>query len=265
MTRNDMRQSTCNRNSQEFRYDDVLPRHKKMAAENNKQDGNGSVLLCLGKKKNYKTTADCVVLHSHNHSMENKGRNVYGCGAAGCDSFDAQSKLKKTSSAINTNRGRHFGTGLLQNMNRRESWHRGRRYLMCEYTSDISDAVSSDEYDMLHNKGRGSRRMRCQYRVNSRRVITSRRRVIRLLVVVLLAFALCVFPFHLKSLLIHWHTFPPNDITLDVLSPIAFLMLYMNSALNPILYWLFSDSFRRSFKETCCRQALGSCNGRRGR
>ncbi|XP_035827090.1 uncharacterized protein LOC118478173 [Aplysia californica] len=131
-----------------------------------------------------------------------------------------------------------------------------RRHLACDFTSDVSDVTSSEEYDMLAANGAPSRRRRRQYQMNSERVLASRLRVVRLLVIVLLTFAICVFPYHVKFLIMFWHPQPTSK--LDILSPLSFAMLYMNSALNPILYWVFSDSFRTSFKDTC-RRTCTSC------
>ncbi|CAL1527884.1 unnamed protein product [Lymnaea stagnalis] len=133
---------------------------------------------------------------------------------------------------------------------------RSRRYLSCDFTSE-SDATSSEEYDMVPHTGLSSvRRAKCPYRMSSHRVLSSRRRVIRLLVVVLLTFAVCVLPTHLKLLLMFWGVYPTTETKHDILSPLSFVLLYINSALNPILYWVFSDAFRRSFKDNCRRTCL---------
>ena len=136
-----------------------------------------------------------------------------------------------------------------------------RASVTCDFTAEgSSETTSTDEYDMQilkSQEGKNSipKRVRVQYRVNSQRVLQSRKRIIRLLVVVLLTFVVCVLPFHLKFILMFWNIYPTPTTRMDILSPLAFVMLYMNSALNPILFWVFSDSFRRSlrdsFRRTC--------------
>lgn len=73
----------------------------------------------------------------------------------------------------------------------------------------------------------------------------ARRKVIRLLIALVVSFAICVLPYHVrilwltfsKPLLKPWHTFIP---------PLTFVMYYLNSALNPILYAFLSNKFRSS-------------------
>lgn len=92
-----------------------------------------------------------------------------------------------------------------------------------------------------------------QTRMNCQRAVRSRRRVIRLLVAVVISFMVCVLPHHIRILLLFWQV-PMYDWE-GLLSPVSFLILYLNSALNPILYALFSANFRKSFKEAIpCRR-----------
>ncbi|ESP05383.1 hypothetical protein LOTGIDRAFT_103326 [Lottia gigantea] len=85
--------------------------------------------------------------------------------------------------------------------------------------------------------------------------LTARRKVIRLLMILLITFAFCVLPNHLRVLLHYWHIDPPQSAGIGLLPPVSYLLLYLNSALNPGLYWVFSESFRRSLRETfTCRR-----------
>nr|KAG5711731.1 hypothetical protein BaRGS_023495 [Batillaria attramentaria] len=102
------------------------------------------------------------------------------------------------------------------------------------------------------NAGGGHRRLRCHYRVSSQRGLKSRRRVIRLLIAVVTTFAVCVLPYHVRNLLHYWQIQTPSGGVLDILSPVASVMMYLNSGLNPFIYWMFSDHFRRSLKESLC-------------
>ncbi|XP_059168896.1 trissin receptor-like [Physella acuta] len=134
-----------------------------------------------------------------------------------------------------------------------------RRYIACDFTSE-ADVTSSEEYDMISKDGSTRPRVQCRvYQVSSHRVLNSRRRVIKLLIVILLTFAVCVLPYHLKLLLLHWEIYPTDSSNMDFMSPLAFIMLYVNSAVNPVLYWVFSDTFRRSFRDSCRRNCVRSC------
>ncbi|RUS84697.1 hypothetical protein EGW08_007525 [Elysia chlorotica] len=81
---------------------------------------------------------------------------------------------------------------------------------------------------------------------------SSRRRVIRLLVVVVCAFAVLVLPSHLVKLI------QICGMASDVMGSflgytvVSRMLMYMNSAVNPILYTFVSQSFRRSLKEAFC-------------
>jgi hypothetical protein len=82
--------------------------------------------------------------------------------------------------------------------------------------------------------------------------LVARRKVIRLLVSVIISFALCVLPYHMRML---WMVFFQPNISLwqSLVPAITFLFYYMNSGLNPILYAFLSENFRRSLYEviTC--------------
>jgi hypothetical protein len=84
-------------------------------------------------------------------------------------------------------------------------------------------------------------------------VVIGRKKVIRLLVVLVGTFSTCVLPYHINMLRSYWDK--EGTTPHPLLSPIAYLILYLNCALNPILYALFSNSFRRSFCESVmCRR-----------
>ncbi|XP_025110449.1 trissin receptor-like [Pomacea canaliculata] len=170
-----------------------------------------------------------------------------------------------------------------------------------EDTNDASDATSSDDFENRSpggtsadmkgvneysrggsfNKGssggaaaapavgsggggvRGRRRLKYHCRVSTQRGLASRRRVIRLLMAVVTVFGVCVLPFHVRNLLHYWHVSWPVGGVLDYLPPIAYFMLYLNSGLNPFIYWMFSDHFRRSLKETLCFWRRTRCSSSR--
>lgn len=95
---------------------------------------------------------------------------------------------------------------------------------------------------------------------SSDNVMTSRRRVIRLLIAVVLSFAACVLPYHIRQV---WLTFTdpdPDSYWQAMLIPITFIVYYLNSALNPLLYAFLSDKFR-----TCLRDLVVKCRCRDNR
>lgn len=85
--------------------------------------------------------------------------------------------------------------------------------------------------------------------------LMARRRVIRLLMAVVVSFAACVAPYHARML---WQTWSQPDVSFGTLlvPPITFVLYYLNSAVNPILYAFLSDNFRKSLVEvvTCANQ-----------
>ncbi|WAR24819.1 TRISR-like protein [Mya arenaria] len=84
---------------------------------------------------------------------------------------------------------------------------------------------------------------------STRWVAKARQRVIRLLLCVVVTFAVCVFPHMMKVFDHYWAVFNISHSAMLILSPISFLILYLNSVLNPFLYAMFSTNFRKSFKE----------------
>ncbi|ELT88344.1 hypothetical protein CAPTEDRAFT_89772 [Capitella teleta] len=82
--------------------------------------------------------------------------------------------------------------------------------------------------------------------------LLARRKVIRLLIAVLMSFTLCVLPYYVWKMWQMWTEPSFNNWEL-LLTPITFVIFYLNSALNPLLYAFLSDKFRQSLIEvlTC--------------
>lgn len=111
--------------------------------------------------------------------------------------------------------------------------------------------------DTFYRSFRSRSQVSIPTRMNSGRALQNRRKVIRLLVTVVICFAVCVLPHHIRLLLKYWGIRTPGNGS--ILSVISFLILYLNSALNPILYALFSANFRKSFKEIFpCKRRFSS-------
>ena len=84
----------------------------------------------------------------------------------------------------------------------------------------------------------------------NRKSSNGRKEVVRLLAAIVLTFAICVLPHHLKVANYYWNIFTlPHRVDVYV-SPCSHLLLYLNSALDPILYALLSNNFRKGLKET---------------
>ena len=130
-------------------------------------------------------------------------------------------------------------------------------------TSPIDDKVFDDQLSFMSPK-RPFIRYRQTCLESSRKVARARKKVVRLLTAIVISFSLCVLPHHLKVLNHFWNIFTlPHAIDVYI-SPCSFIVLYLNSALNPILYALFSQNFRKRFKEAlpCIRRGTNkySCN-----
>ena len=81
--------------------------------------------------------------------------------------------------------------------------------------------------------------------------LSARRKVIRLLIAVVVSFAVCVLPYHIRVL---WQAFTEPQLT-DwhlVVTPFTFVLYYLNSGLNPLLYAFLSNKFRSSLSDVLC-------------
>lgn len=90
-------------------------------------------------------------------------------------------------------------------------------------------------------------------------VLRARRGVIRMLIVVVLTFALCNLPLHARKMWQYWSTnYRGGSDFSTLLTPLTFLISYFNSGINPLLYAFLSRNFRKGMKE------LLFCNCRGG-
>ncbi|KAL8562307.1 hypothetical protein ACOMHN_037263 [Nucella lapillus] len=120
------------------------------------------------------------------------------------------------------------------------------------HTGRMRDGVYSVRFAAAAAAAASSSAASCRYQVTAHRVLQSRRKVIRLLVAVLVVFACCVLPFHLRLLLrygLHvYFVHHPRGL----IKFVSQLLFFLNSALNPVLYSLMSHSFRRSARQVLC-------------
>ena len=83
-----------------------------------------------------------------------------------------------------------------------------------------------------------------------RAVVRTRQAAIRMLIVIVITFALCNFPYHLRKICQYYvPNYNIHGSLNQFMTPITFLLMYTNCALNPILYAFMSKHFRSSFKD----------------
>ncbi|XP_045505083.1 orexin/Hypocretin receptor type 1-like [Colias croceus] len=96
--------------------------------------------------------------------------------------------------------------------------------------------------------------------------LRSRRKAAKMLVAVVVMFAVCYFPVHLLSVLRVAYDVQQSDI-MTCISLISHVMCYANSAVNPLIYNFMSGKFRREFHRSyfkclcCCFGAPPEQNG----
>ncbi|XP_078359303.1 RYamide receptor-like isoform X2 [Oculina patagonica] len=88
---------------------------------------------------------------------------------------------------------------------------------------------------------------------------SSKKRVIKMLVTVTLAFAVCWFPLHLIHYFIYFDTATFQCMSLYLIL-LSFWLGHANSAINPVLYVIFNKTFRRAFLQALHIESYSSLN-----
>uniref|UniRef100_A0A915DYT1 G-protein coupled receptors family 1 profile domain-containing protein n=1 Tax=Ditylenchus dipsaci TaxID=166011 RepID=A0A915DYT1_9BILA len=87
------------------------------------------------------------------------------------------------------------------------------------------------------------------------RQLRDRKRAIKMLVFVVLIFAISYMPVHLHNIATAFHIEPQDEPNLTMIAFRKFIprfMSYSSSVLNPILYNFMSEKFRKEFRRACC-------------
>ncbi|XP_034234246.1 trissin receptor-like [Thrips palmi] len=98
-----------------------------------------------------------------------------------------------------------------------------------------------------HQRSRNGR----SYHVSaSQNILKARRGVVRMLIVVVLTFAICNLPYHARKMWQYWSASYEGDSSFSSLfTPATFLLTYFNSGINPLLYAFLSRNFRKGMRE----------------
>ena len=89
-------------------------------------------------------------------------------------------------------------------------------------------------------------------------LIRTWRKVVTLLIAVVLSFALCNLPFHIRKMVSYYYSgYKAMSDAALLATPVTNLLTYLNSALNPLLYSFMSHNFRSCVKDVLtCRYTL---------
>ncbi|GFO34807.1 cholecystokinin receptor type a [Plakobranchus ocellatus] len=189
-------------------------------------------------------------------------RNILNGRAASCNEFDE--KNTRSLEMVNLKRSKHQPQKAGRDSRRMCICTKlNQQYLMKAGGSPKSRySCSSEQYEAGQSKKdtccNSVLKQRMPFHRNQRprclpsptqRVLASRRRVVRLLLVVLVTFAVCVLPHHIRLVIYSWNMDFGTSAGAGFIAPVAFVLLYLNSALNPVLYSVLSESFRRGVYE----------------
>lgn len=88
---------------------------------------------------------------------------------------------------------------------------------------------------------------------------SSKKRVVKMLVTVTIAFAVCWFPLHAIHYYIYFETETFRCMSMTVIL-LSFWLGHANSAINPVLYVIFNKTFRRAFLHALHIESFQSVN-----
>ncbi|EEB14076.1 class A rhodopsin-like G-protein coupled receptor GPRnna10, putative [Pediculus humanus corporis] len=127
-------------------------------------------------------------------------------------------------------------------------------YSMRRQTTTGERINHSPHYHQVYQYNPGRNVKKNSHYRSSKNILKARRRVIRMLTMVVLAFAICNLPFHARKMWQYWSTqYDGTSSFSSLFTPITFLCTYCNSLINPLLYAFLSKNFQKSIRElfTC--------------
>lgn len=87
-------------------------------------------------------------------------------------------------------------------------------------------------------------------------IMTGRKKVAKMLIALVIVFAICWLPYYIVSLYLDFHYDSPSAMRFMTVLPFVILLGHANSALNPLLYFYSSKTFRtylsKIFHCICC-------------
>ncbi|XP_019616987.1 PREDICTED: probable G-protein coupled receptor No18 [Branchiostoma belcheri] len=119
----------------------------------------------------------------------------------------------------------------------------------CVFTGDLAKTITPLPTPDTSPRSAGSNRSICQA-IQQKTCNRKERRVTRIIGMVMTAFVVCWFPFFV--------CYPVMVLCKDCHFPewafdIVFWLGYCNSGLNPVIYTVFNEDFRKAFKKILCR------------
>ena len=146
---------------------------------------------------------------------------------------------------------RHLGFHQRRSARRQDHLSSPQCLITVEPSSDDAGHGSAVELRSLTSGHETPRRVSAMAANTDQTALSARRKVIRLLIAVVVSFAVCVLPYHVRVL---WQAFSEPQITdwQEIVTPLTFVFYYLNSGLNPLLYAFLSNKFRSSLLDVLC-------------
>lgn len=133
------------------------------------------------------------------------------------------------------------------------------RIAICLWSSPIPSELLASSENMssssscLHNTTANYTTCGVQRLKDARTQMLSRRKVAKMLIAVVVMFGICFLPVHLLNILRYAEVGMSDNVAL-AFALIAHCLCNLNSAINPVIYYLMSEKFKRGFLDVLeCR------------